>query len=62
MIVDKNKDLSNRTIAGLKTMGIDIPYLKSGGVDMKTLQQRLDANIKNPGMFVKMMGKKEGSK
>ena len=51
MIVDKNKDLSNRTIAGLKKLGIDIPYRKNGGVDMKTLQQRLDAKIK-------MMGKK----
>jgi hypothetical protein len=57
-IVDKNKDLSNKTIAGLKTMGIDIPYLKSGGVDMKTLQQRLDEKIKKPGLFGRMMGKK----
>ena len=52
-------DLSKNTLAGLKAMGITIPYLKSGAIDYKTLNERVDAKIKKPSLLGRMMGRKK---
>jgi len=54
-----SNDLSKKTLAGLKAMGISIPYLKSGAVDYKTLNERVDAKIKKPSMFGRKKKKKK---
>lgn len=57
-LLNKDGSFGPRTLENFNKLGIKVPYLPGGEIDLKLLKERVDALTKKPGIFGRMMGKK----